>query len=90
MQTDLIKEFEKFGDIYKLLEAKTTISVRRLKKHYLKLARIWHPDKNKAANAAEVFKKIKHGYDILKNPEKREKYDMYLRMLRSKRERIFE
>jgi len=37
----------------------------------------YHPDKNKAANAEELFKEIAVAYEILSDPKKREVYDQY-------------
>ena len=50
-----------------------------IRKAYHRLARIHHPDKARTAEekeAAEVrFKEIGNAYEILSDPEKREKYD---------------
>jgi DnaJ family protein A protein 2 len=43
-----------------------------IKKAYFALARVEHPDKG---GDAEKFKKIQAAYEVLKDPEKREKYD---------------
>ncbi len=44
---------------------------------YRKLARQYHPDINKEAGAENQFKEIGEAYEVLKDPEKREKYDRY-------------
>lgn len=45
-------------------------------KAYRKLAKRWHPDRNRGdAAAASVFATIAHAYDVLLNPETREVYD---------------
>lgn len=49
-----------------------------IKKQYLKLAKIYHPDIYKGDDK-ERFSKIKDAYDVLRIPEKRKKYDMELR-----------
>ncbi len=46
-----------------------------IKKAYKKLAIKFHPDKNRAPNATEAFKKISTAYACLSNPEKRKIYD---------------
>ena len=47
----------------------------QIKKAYRKLALKFHPDKNKAPNATEAFKKISTAFACLSNPEKKKIYD---------------
>lgn len=54
----------------------TTITTSAIKKAYRELARIYHPDKNKHADASTKFAKISHAYDILKDDESRHSYDL--------------
>lgn len=63
---------EKF---YKTLGVEKTADTRSIKKAYLKLARIHHPDK-KTGNE-EKFKEIQTAYDVLSDESKREIYDKY-------------
>lgn len=48
---DLLKNFEKYGDLFELLELKPTASKKDIKKAYKEKALIYHPDKNKAKDA---------------------------------------
>ena len=48
-----------------------------IKKAYRKLARQYHPDVNKAADAEEKFKEVKEAYDVLSDDGKRATYDQY-------------
>ena len=61
--------------LYQLLGVTEDVMPDDLKKAYRKLALIFHPDKNPGKLAQEKFAKIKHAYDILMDPQKRETYD---------------
>ena len=65
-----------FKDYYKILGVDRKASDAEIKKAYHKLAQKYHPDKNKSdASAEEKFKNISEAYQVLKDPEKRAKYD---------------
>ncbi|HOV85015.1 MAG TPA: DnaJ C-terminal domain-containing protein [Syntrophobacteraceae bacterium] len=65
----------KFKDYYKTLGVSRTASQEEIQRAYRKLARKYHPDVNKASNAEEKFKEINEAYEVLKDPDKRSKYD---------------
>lgn len=46
-----------------------------LKKAFYKLAKQYHPDTNKAPDAAAKFAELNNAYEILSDPEKRKRYD---------------
>ena len=50
-----------------------------IKKAFRGLALKFHPDKNKASNAHEKFLEINEAYQVLNDPEKRDKYDRLYR-----------
>jgi len=61
---------------YDILEIPKEASDKDIKDSYRQLAKMWHPDKNKAPNAEEKFKEINKAYNILIDPEMRKRYDM--------------
>ncbi|XP_016061160.1 PREDICTED: dnaJ homolog subfamily C member 16 isoform X2 [Miniopterus natalensis] len=64
-------------DPYRVLGVSRTASQADIKKAYKKLAREWHPDKNKDPGAEDRFIQISKAYEILSNEEKRSNYDHY-------------
>lgn len=65
-----------FKDYYKILELDKQSSADDIRKAYRKLAKKYHPDKNPGDNSAEEkFKEVSEAYEVLKDPEKRKKYD---------------
>ncbi|KAI8772061.1 dnaJ subfamily B member 9 [Biomphalaria glabrata] len=64
-------------DYYKILGVKKGASDKEIRKAFRNLARKYHPDKNKEKSAQEKFVKIAKAYEVLNDPEKRKKYDMY-------------
>jgi curved DNA-binding protein len=64
-----------YEDFYQTLGVARGASVEEIKKAYRRLARKYHPDVSKAADAEERFKKISQAYEVLSDPEKRRAYD---------------
>ena len=67
----------KFEDYYQILGVARDASAGEIKRAYRKLAQEFHPDRNKEDGAAEKFSKVGEAYDVLKDPEKRKKYDQF-------------
>jgi len=65
-----------FKDYYKILGIDKNADLKTIKKAYRKLARKYHPDVNPGdPGAEERFKEINEAYEVLSDPQKREKYD---------------
>ena len=62
-------------DLYNILNIKQDANITEIKKAYMKLAKIHHPDKNKDKNNVK-FQEINYAYNILNNKESREKYNL--------------
>jgi molecular chaperone DnaJ len=65
-------------DYYDILGVGKSSSPEEIKKAYRKLAIKYHPDKNPDDHTAEdKFKEAAEAYEILSNPEKKQRYDHY-------------
>jgi DnaJ-class molecular chaperone len=67
-----------FKDYYKTLEIDRNATESEVRAAYLKLARKYHPDKNKGDRQAEErFKEINEANEVLSDADKRKMYDRY-------------
>ncbi len=67
-----------YKDYYKILGVDKDASREKIQKAFRKKAREHHPDVNpNDPNAEEKFKEINEAYQVLSDPEKREKYDRF-------------
>ena len=65
-------------DYYEVLGVAKNATEDEIKKAYRKKAIQYHPDKNPGdKEAEEKFKEAAEAYDILSNPEKRQRYDQF-------------
>jgi molecular chaperone DnaJ len=64
-------------DLYEILGLTRDASPEDIKRAYRRLAREHHPDVNGSPEAEERFKEIAGAYEILSDPEKRQRYDAF-------------
>ncbi|HEY2320289.1 MAG TPA: DnaJ C-terminal domain-containing protein [Solirubrobacteraceae bacterium] len=64
-------------DYYEALGVPPDASAEDIRRAYRTLARQYHPDVNKAPGAEDRFKEISEAYEVLRDPEKRARYDRF-------------
>src|SRR5882757_6672187 len=65
-------------DYYDVLGVAKGADADEIKKAYRKMAIKYHPDKNQGDKAAEEnFKEAAEAYEVLSNPEKRQRYNQF-------------
>src|SRR3989442_7423508 len=64
-----------FKDYYRTLGVDKNADEKTIKSAYRRLARKYHPDVAKTKDAGERFKEIGEAYEVLSDPQKRQRYD---------------
>jgi len=70
-----LEQFMDYKDYYDIMGLERKASQDEIKRAYRKLARKYHPDVSKEADAEARFKELGEAYAVLKDPEKRAAYD---------------
>jgi molecular chaperone DnaJ len=64
-------------DYYAVLGIERGASDAEIKKAFRRLAQQWHPDVNTDPAAQERFKELNEAYQVLSDPERRQRYDLF-------------
>jgi curved DNA-binding protein len=64
-------------DYYEALGVSRDAGQDDIRSAYRRLARQYHPDVNKEPGAEDRFKEVSEAYEVLRDPEKRERYDRF-------------
>ncbi|MGL4589299.1 MAG: molecular chaperone DnaJ [Mycoplasmatales bacterium] len=64
-------------DYYEVLGVSKGADAKEIKRSFKKLAKQYHPDINKEANADEKFKEVQEAYGVLSDDQKRAQYDQF-------------
>lgn len=64
-------------DYYSVLGVSKSASAEEIQRVYRRLAKLYHPDINKDKGAEDKFKLVSEAYEVLKNPDSRQKYDIF-------------
>ncbi|XP_067649421.1 dnaJ homolog subfamily C member 1-like [Haliotis asinina] len=74
---DLVEEVN-YTNFYEILGVDQTATTAEIRRSYRKLSLQYHPDKNKADDAEDQFRRMVAVYEVLKDEEKRQRYDQVL------------
>src|ERR1700761_555214 len=64
-----------YTDYYEVLGVPRDADQDAIRRAYRKLARAYHPDLNSDSDAEDRFKALGEAYEVLSDPDKRERYD---------------
>ena len=64
-------------DFYQILGLQKGADTKEIKSGYRKMAKKYHPDANPGVDTTEKFQEINRAYEVLNNPDMKQKYDMF-------------
>ena len=62
---------------YKILRIQKNANQTEIKNQYRRLAKKWHPDREKSPDAERKMMRINMAYEVLSNPKRRKMYDQH-------------
>ncbi|CAF1388482.1 unnamed protein product [Rotaria magnacalcarata] len=75
---DLVEELGVNTNFYDFIGVDKTAELSEIKKAYRKLSLLWHPDKSDESDAEQKFRHLVAVYEILKDEQRRTRYDRIL------------
>ncbi len=79
-----------FVDYYKVLNISENATLEEIKKAFRKLAKEFHPDKNKSDDASLKFREVFEAYEILKDKITKDIFDERRRKFYNKKRNVFD
>ena len=76
----------RWKDYYEVLQVHANAEQPVISAAFRKLAQLYHPDRNKNADATDRFKEINEAHEVLSNPARRSTYDAVSRTRHNRRE----
>lgn len=64
-------------DYYEVLGVSRTADEREIRRSYRRIAMEYHPDRNQSPDAVVIFKEAAEAYEVLSDPDKRQRYDRF-------------